>query len=201
MGLWTNAGLNLIASGVQSPGVNCAISYVGISPGCGTVSTAITSGAPLTALVLDANVPVNLSSGQSLTVTDGTNSETVTTSGPVTGGATATIPINSWTPAHNYSAHTTGVCPTPLAIDIALYNETVRVASPIGTAGGGAGESLNLGYFDGTQATAVYLLVGYFGGASASASVASGTLMGEDIVYWNHAINADSNQYQADSLV
>jgi len=47
----------------------------------------------------------------------------------------------------------------------------------------------------------VYLLVGYFGGASASSAVATGTLMGEDIVYWNHALNADSNQYQADSQI
>jgi len=134
-------------------------------------------------------------------VTDGTNSETVTTSGSVTGGTTPTIPINSWTPAHSYAAHTAGVCPTPAVTDSALYNETARVAITAASAGAGVGESLNAGYCDGTQATAVYLLVGFFGGSTASSSVTTGVLMGEDIVYWEHVLNADSNQYQADNTI
>ena len=201
MALWTNAGRNLVATGVQSAGVNAAIAYVGISGGCGTVAANIASGVAITSITLDANVPLNLSSAQSLTITDGSNTETVTTSGPVTGATTTVIPINSWTPVHSYLAHVTGVCPTPLATDIALYNESVRVACNIGAAGAGAGESLNAAYYDGTQATAVYLLVGFFGGSTASGSVATGTLMGEDVQFWNHTINNDSNMYQADSTV
>ena len=201
MGLWTNVGRNLIASAVQSAGVNCAITYVAISPGCGTLAGAITTGTVYTSLTLDANVPVSLASGQSLTITDGINSETVTTSGAVTGGTTAIIPINSWTAAHSYAAHTSGVAPTPGVTDLALYNESARVAANVGTAGAAAGESLNSGYFDGTQATAIYLLVGYFGGSTATSTLGTGTLMGEDIQYWNHAVNADSNMYQADDIL
>src|SRR6185312_12085570 len=141
MGLWTNAGLTLVATAVQSNSAsNTAISYVSISPGCGTLSAAITASNVYTALALDAPLVVALSSGQTLTVTDGSNSETVVT---------------------------TGICPTPLATDLTLYNETVRVAANAGAAGASAGESLNAAYFDGTQATAVYMLVGYWGGSSA----------------------------------
>jgi len=201
MGLWTNAGLTLVATAVQSNSASkTAISYVSISPGCGTLNTAITATTVYTTLALDAPLVVALSSGQTLTVTDGSNSETVVTSGIASIGATS-IPINSWTAAHSYLAHTTGVCPTPLATDITLYNETARVVANAGAAGASAGESLNGGYFDGTQATAVYLLVGYWGGSSATSTLATGTLMGEDIQYWNHTLNNDSNMYQADSQI
>lgn len=200
MGLWTNNGLILIATAVQTAGANVAPSYVGISPGCGTLSGAIASGTPITSLPLDAALPANLSSSQQLTVTDGTNSETVTTSGTVTAGATS-IPINSWTPAHNYAAHTTGVCPTPLASDVALYNETQRLAVTASAAGSSAGESLLSTYFDGTQPTAVYLLVAWFGGASATSATGTGTLMAEDVVVWNHTVNADTFMYQGDGTI
>ena len=200
MGLWTNNGLVLIATAVQTAGANVAPAYVGISPGCGTLSGAITSGVAVTSLPLDATLPANLSSSQQLTVTDGTNSETVTTSGTVTAGATS-IPINSWTPAHSYAAHTTGVAPTPLASDISLYNETQRLVVSAAAAGAAAGESLISSYFDGTQPTAVYLLVGYFGGASATSATGTGTLMAEDVVVWNHTINADTFMYQGDATI
>jgi len=54
---------------------------------------------------------------------------------------------------------------------------------------------------EGTQATGIYLMVGYFGGASATSSTGTGTLMGEDIKFWNHTVNADSFMYQGDSTV
>lgn len=194
-GIWTNAGLNLLASAVQDGSITCNITNVAISAGCGTLSSAITTGVATTTLALDAGLPVGLSSGQSLTVTDGTNSETVTTNGAASASATS-ITINSWTPAHSYAAHTTGVAPTPLITDIALYNEAYRVTANVGTAGAAAGESLNTGYFDGTQATGIYLLVGYFGALGHSS-----VLMIEDVQYWNHTSETDSNMYQADSTV
>ena len=200
MGVWTNAGLTLAATALQTASGNAAIAYVGIGTGAGTLASAITSGAPLTSLTLDANVPVSLASGQSLTVTDGTNSETVTTSGAVTGGATNVILINSWTPVNNYAAHTSGVAPTPLATDTALYNEQTRLAANAGSAGANPGESLNAAYFDGTQASGFYMQVGFFSGAATS-SVNTGTLVFEDIQVWNHTLNAESNIYQADSQI
>lgn len=199
MGTWTNAGLTLVANAVQSAGTNAAITYVALSTGCGTISAAITAGVPLTSITLDANVPANLSSGQSLTINDGTNSETFTTSGSVTGGTTPTIPINSWTPAHSYAAHVSGIAPTPAGNHISLYNETLRVIANPGSAGAAAGESLNAAYFDGTQASGIFLLAGFYGGGTASATLGSGIFMGEDIIFWNHTLNADSNMVQADN--
>ena len=201
MANWTNGGLNLVASAVQTPGAQVAVTYVAIGTGAGTMAAAITSGVAITSLTLDANVPASLASGQQLTVTDGVNSETVTTSASVTGGATNVIPIASWTPAHSYAAHTTGVTPVQVAADLTLYNETQRVAANAGVAGASAGESLNAGYFDGTQPTAVYLQVGYFGGSTATTTLGSGTLMMEDTQYWSHTLNADSNQYQVDNTI
>ena len=201
MAVITNAGRTLAATAIQTPGTNAAITFVGIGTGCGTLASAVTSGSPLSSLPLDAGLPANLSGGQSLTVTDGVNSETVTVG---VGGAVASatsIPINSWTPLHNYAAHTTAVAPVPLVGDIALYNENVRVAANAGVAGANPGESLNSGYFDGTQATAVYMLVGYFGGSTATASLGTGTLIAEDIQYWSHTLNADSASPQLDNTL
>lgn len=200
MAVFCNAGLTLIATAVQSPGVNCAISYVAIGTGAGTSSGAIASGTPITSIALDATTPANIGSAASLTVTDGVNSETVTTSGAVSAGASS-IPINSWTPVHSYAAHTTGIVPTPLVTDLTIYNELYRVAANVGTAGANPGESLNSGYFDGTQATHVFMSVGYFGGSTASGSLNSGTLIIEDVQYWNHTLNADSSTYQADNTI
>lgn len=200
MAVFCNAGLTLIATAVQSPSVNVAITYVAIGTGAGTLSSAITASVAVTSLPLDATTPANIGSGATLTVTDGTHSETVTTSGAVSAGASA-IPINSWTPANSYAAHTTGVVPTPAAADLTLYNEVVRVAATVGSAGASPGESLNTGYFDGTQATHVYMTVGYFGGSTASSSANSGTMIAEDIQYWNHTVNADSSTYQLDSTI
>jgi hypothetical protein len=201
MGVWTNGGLNLVASGLQTPGANCAVTYVALSLGCGTLASGLTSGTPYTALPLTGTLPVALASSQSLTISDGVASATVTTSGSVSPGATS-IPITSFTPSHTFAASVTGVAPTPQTTDIALYAEAVRLpANTPGVAGASAGESLTSGYFDGTQPTGVYMLVGYFGGSTASGTLATGTLIMEDVQYWNHTLNADSNMYQADSII
>lgn len=201
MGTWTNNGLTLIATAVQTNGAQAAITYVGISPGCGTFSGAITASVPITALPINSpGIPANLSGGQQLTVTDGTNTETVTTSGVVTAGATS-IPITSWTPAHSYAANTAGCCPTPAATDTTLYGESQRVAVSGSSAGAAVGESLLSGYFDGTQPTAVYFTVGFFGGSSATSSTGTGTLMAEDIQFWNHTQNSDSQMFQGDGTI
>lgn len=199
MALWTNAGLNLVASAVQSASNPCAITYAGISPGCGTLGGALTLGTTYSSLSLDAGLPAALTNGQNLTITDGTNSQTVTTGGASIGATV--VPVTTFTATHNFAAHTTGLCPTPASTDIALYAESARVAGNPGTAAGNPGESFNAVYFDGTQPTGVYVLVGFFGGTSATSTLGTGTLMAEDIQYWNHIVNSDSNMYQADSTV
>jgi hypothetical protein len=202
MGLWTNVGLQLVATAVQTAGANAAASWVDIIPGCGTLASALASGTAYTSLSLNAGLPVALSAGQSLTITNGTSTQTVTTSGPASIGATS-IPVNSFTANANYAINVTGVCPTPLATDTALYNgsSAIRVAATAGVAGSNPGESLSAGYFDGTQATAIYMLVGYFGGSTATSTPGTGTLMIEDVQYWSHVINMDTNMYQADSTI
>lgn len=191
-----NAGLNALAAQVQT-----LITYVAVGTGCGTLNGALTAGVAYTSLPLNAGLPAALASGAQLTVTDGTNSETVTVA---TGGAAQganVIPINSWTPAHSYAANTTGVCPTPQTTDLQLYNETYRVPANAGSAGANPGESLNAAYFDPTTPTGIYLEVGYFGGSTATATANSGSLVARDLQYWNHTQNVDSASFQLDSTV
>lgn len=198
---FTNAGLNLIASAVQAPGINHAITYIGIGPGCGTLSAGLTSGVAAGSIGLDAALPANLAGGTVLVITDGTNTDTATVVG---GGALAgatSIALSGYTPAHTYAAHTTVVAPQMGAGDTALYAETVRVPTGLGSAGGAAGESLNSAYFDASIASAIYIQVGYFGGDAAMAATGTGTLMAEDTIYWNHTVNADSATYQLDNTL
>lgn len=199
--IWTAAGRNLVAGAVQSTSNMCAMSYIAISTGCGTLATALSLGTSYTSLTLNANVPVSLAAGQTLVLTDGTNTQTVVTSGSVTGGTTTAIPVVAFVASANFAINVTGVAPQPQASDISLYNETLRLAAFPGGAGAAPGESLTQGYFDGTQASGIYVLVGYFGGASATATLGSGTLMAADIQYWNHTINIDTMSYVADSTV
>jgi hypothetical protein len=200
MAVLTNVGLALIATALQTDGASVAITYAAVGTGCGTLSAARNSGSTYTTLPLDAVLPANVANGASLTVTDGTHSETVTCNGGATAGATS-ITINSWTPSNNFAAHTTGVAPTPLAADTALYNEVARVAATAGAPGASPGESLNSGYFDGTEATNIYLQVGYFGGSTATSTLGTGTLIAADVQYWDHTINADSATFQLDSTI
>ena len=204
MALITNAGLNLLATALQTPGAVSAITYVDIVPACGTLATALTSGTPYTSLALNVGLPVALAANQQITVTDGVNTFAVQVTAAGAAQNATSIPINSATPTSNFAANTTGVCLTPAAGDIALYNGSaagIRVSAPVGSAGANPGESLNNGYFDGTQATTVYLSVGYFGGSTATSTPGTGTLIAEDIQYWNHTVNVDSASFQLDSTL
>lgn len=198
--LFTNAGLTLLATALQTNGAQVAITYVAISTGCGTLASGLTNGTVYTSLPLDAALPANVAASASLVITDGTNTQTVTCNGGATAGAMS-IPVNSFTASATFAAHTTGVVPTSLATDLTLYNETQRVAVSASAAGATPGESLNSGYFDGTQPTAVYMSVGYFGGSTATSTLGSGTLIAKDLQYWNHTLNNDSASFQLDSTV
>ena len=198
--IWTTVGIDLVATALQSAGVDAAVKYVALSTGCGTLGAPLTVGAVYTSLPLTGTLPANLASGQSLVITDGTNSQTVVTNGAVSAGASS-IPVIGFAASASCAASVTGVAPIPQSTDIALYNEGVRVAILASGAGAAAGESLISGYCDGTQPSGVYMLVGYFGGASATSSVGTGTLLVADNQYWNHTVNTDSNMYQADATI
>src|SRR5690349_1024773 len=182
--IWTTSGLNLVATAVQTNGVSAAIAYVGLSTGCGTLSAPLVSGTSYTTLPLTGTLPANLSSGQTLVITDGTNSQQVVTNGAASAGARS-IAVVGFTASFNFAANVTGIAPKPQASDITLYNESVRAAILANGAGAAAGETLASGYCDGTQPTNVYMMVGYFGGSTASLSTGTGTLMIEDVQFWN----------------
>lgn len=201
MGTWTNNGLNLAATAIQTAGANAAMTYVGISPGCGTLASGLTSGTPYSSISLNAGIPANVTTGQQITITDGTNTDTATVAAPgATLGATS-IPLSGYTAAFTFAANLTAVAPTPQVTDSALYGESARAAVSGASAGASAGESLVSGYFDGSQPTAIYALVGYFGGASATSTTGTGTLMGADVVFWNHVANSDTFMYQSDNTI
>lgn len=203
MGVWTIVGLNLVATAVQTPGANVAIAYVDIVPAAGTLASALTSGQAYTALPLDAGLPATLAAGAALTLTDGTNVQTLTVAVPGAPAGATSIPVTSFIASAAFAAHTTAVGPTPQGSDTALYNGTnaVRVAANPGFSGAAPGESLSAGYCDGTQPTALYLLVGFFGGNTATGTPGTGTLLIADVQYWNHTSNVDTNMYQADSII
>jgi len=202
MATWTNGGISLAATAMQTSSVDVAITYADIVVGAGTLSTGLTSGVSYSSLSLNVGVPAIIASGQSLLISNGAASQVVTTSLSIPIGST-TIAVNLFTASANFAANTTAVSPIPQTTDTALYNGTnaVRVAANVGTAGSNPGESLTSAYFDGTQPTNVYMLVGYFGGSTATSTPGTGTLMIADNQYWNHTNNVDSNMYQADYTI
>ena len=191
MAIWTTVGIDLVATALQSAGVDAAIHYVALSTGCGTLGGSLTVGTVYTSLPLTATLPANLAGGLSLVITDGTHSQTVVTNGATSAGASS-IAVVAFAAAASFASGVTGVAPIPQSTDIALYIESVRVAILASGTGATAGESLISGYCDGTQPSGVYTLVGYFGGASATASIGTGTLLIADNQYWNHTVNTDS---------
>ncbi|HET9109682.1 MAG TPA: hypothetical protein VFN78_02540 [Ktedonobacterales bacterium] len=197
---YTNQGLNLLATALQTNGAQVAITWVAIGTGCGTLASALTSGTAYTALSLAAGLPAPLASGQSLTLLNTAgDSETVTTSASVLAGATS-IPITSHTPTHTFGIGS-GVTTTPAATDTALYNETYRLAATPGSAGASYGESLNPAYFDPTAPGGTYVEVGYYAGSTAGSGAGTGTLMARDTQLWIHTLNADSGFYQLDTTI
>lgn len=196
----TNNGLNLLASMLINPGANTAvISYVAVGSGAATLSGGLTAGVLTSALPVNA-LAANIAAGQALTIIGASASDTVTvTSAGALAGATS-IPINPWTPTFSFPAGS-GLVNTPTATDTQLQAESTRVVTSAAATGASAGETLVSGYFDPSVATGTYLEVGFFGGATASLTANSGTLVCRDVVFWSHTLNADSLTTQLDSIV
>jgi hypothetical protein len=201
MAVFTNSGLNLLATALQTPGANAAIVYVEVSTGVGTLATALTSGTMYTTITVATGIPAALANGQSLTLLDSLGDTQVVT---CTGNSIGDVLINvsSFTANANYAIGA-GLVTTPNATDTQLYAQATayRIAATPGVAGASAGESLNSGYFDPTTPTATYLEVGYWGGSTATATAGTGTLIARDAQFWNHTNNADSNSLQLDSTL
>lgn len=201
MANWTNNGLSLVATGIQTPGAPAGAAYAGISLGCGTFSQILLNNNTYVNLPLEPGILAPVAAGQQLIVTDGTHTQFATVAVPGAAKGAIFIPVQPFTPAQSFLNGITVVAPVPLASDTGLYNESVRVPVAAGSAGANPGESLTPGYFDGTQPTGVYILVGWFGGSGATSAPGTGILIFEDTQYWSHTLNAESNQFTADSTI
>ena len=189
---FTNAGITLLATALQTPGVNAAVTYVAIGTGVGTLASGLTSGNTYTSLPLAAPLPTTLAAGQALTLLDASgHTQALTASGAGNTAGVTSITVNSFTANASYAAGS-ALSTTPAATDTALYNESARVAALTGIPGGVAGESLLSAYFDPTTASGAYIEVGYYGGSTATATSGTGTLIARDLQFWNHTQNADS---------
>lgn len=200
MAVFVNTGRVLWATALQTDSVKAAVDYVDFAPGAGTLSSALVSATPYASLSLDGTLGANIAGGATLVITDGVNTDTATVAGGGASAGASSIPLTGYTAGHNFAAHSTTVTPQQSVNDIALYASVgaVRVAANPGAAGAGAGESLLSGYFDGTQPAAVYIQVGYFGGSTASATPGTGTLICEDLEYWNLTAGVVSATPQVD---
>lgn len=198
----TSAGLNVIAAamqGVTGAAASPSVTYVAVGTGAGLLSAALTNGTVYTTLSLQAGLPANIASNQSLTIVNGATSQTVTTNGTQTAGATS-ITVNSFMASANFAIGS-GVVNTPAATDTQLQNETLRKTVSGVIDGAGAGESLFSMYIGPTDLASMTLLeVGYFAG-NASGSANSGTLLARAIYWYPHVFNADSGTAQLDITI
>lgn len=200
MAVFTNVGLNLLATAVQTNGADVAVTYVSVGLGAGTLASGLTNGTMYSSLSLQLPLANSIASSQSLTLIDSVgDTMTITATGTNSAGS-STINVITFTANANYAVGS-GVVNTPLATDTALQNEFYRLAATPGAAGAGTGESLNAAYFDPTTTTNFYLEVGFWGGSTATSSLGTGTLICRDVQYWNHVNNADSAFFQMDSTL
>lgn len=194
--VFTSAGRTLAASTLISS-ASAQATFVAIGTGATALSAPLTAGTPYTSLAVQA-LPAGLASGQQLIIINGSNVDVVTLSGAAASGATS-LAINSWTPTYSFPAGS-GLVNQPSVNDTQLQAEALRVAVSGAVAGSGSGETLISGYCDPTSTpTGTYLEVGYFGGASASATANTGVLIARCVVWWAHTQNLDSNTFQLDS--
>jgi hypothetical protein len=198
MAVFTDGGLNLLATALQTTAGNAAMTYVAVGLGAGTLASTLTSGSPYTSLPLVLPLAVGVANGQLLTIIDTTGDTQIVTATGNSIGATA-LGVLSFVASATFVAGS-GIVNTPDPSDNALQNETWRVPSAPGAAGAGTGESLNTGYVDPSAPTAQYLEVGFYGG-TATGSLGSGTLIARDVQFWTHVTNMDSASFQLDSTI
>jgi hypothetical protein len=196
----TTQGLALLLEQEITTALSPTITYVALGTGCGTLSGPILNGSAYVSLPLAAPLPVAVPSGASLTLINGTNSQTVTEAGGgAPAGATA-ITVSSTVANHAYPVGS-GVVTTPLASDTQLFAEAYRDATSAIVTGAAAGEAFASLYIASPEgATTTYLEVGYFAG-SASATPNSGILVARAVYWFPHVVNADSAMAQLDLII
>ncbi len=181
----TNAGLNIVANALittNSP----EILYVAVGSGLCHLTSALTAGTIYSSLTTSA-LAVAVTTGQSLTIVSGSQTQIVTASAPAAQNATS-ISVNAFTANFNYPGDTTvgtSVTFTPTVSDTQLQTEVFRkaitssqlVSSP-------SGEAMSVMYLSPTDAAGDYIAeIGWFSGAATS-SPNTGTMIAR-VAYQN----------------
>jgi len=181
----TNAGLDLLRDGLSGAASNTAITYVAIGSGLTTFTSGLTSGSPYTSLPVAA-LPSAVVTGQSLTIVNAAGqSQAVVVAAPGAAISATAIPVTSFTASFTYASGD-GVVRTSAATDTALDVETYRAALSGYANGGSVGEGLFTLYLSPTAGIGQIQEVGWYGGASASATPGSGVLLARVLYSHNH---------------
>lgn len=181
----TNNGLNLyrdVMTGAQSNG---QVYYLALGNGGATLNAALTNGNVYTSLTTTA-LPAALTSGQSITLVSvtGAASQVVTLSANASLGATS-ISVTSFTANFSYAVGD-GLVNTPALTDTQLQGEFFRKAVTSVANGGSAGEALITVYLAPSDANNQIFEIGWFAGASATASANTGVLLARGIYVHTH---------------
>lgn len=197
----TSGGLNQLAGallGNLSGAANPTVSYVAVGTGAGLLSSGLTNGTAYTSLAFQAGLPVGISVGQSLTIINGSSTQTVVAT--VTGNPGDThITVGSFTANFSYPIGS-GVLSTPSANDTQLQNEVFRNTVTAAVVGANPGEVLITLYIAPSDSPGfTFLEIGWFAG-SASGTANSGILMARAL-YWYPHTTSDSANAQLDTTV
>lgn len=193
----TNAGMNLYRDVMTGNATSGQVFYLALGSGGATLNAALTNGTAYTSLTTTA-LPAGLSSGQSITLTtiSGSNSQVVTLSANASAGAT-TISVTSFTANFSYPIGA-GLVNTPAATDTQLQSEFFRKAITSVGNGASTGEALVNLYLAPGDANSQIFEVGWFAGSSASASANTGVLVARGVYAHNH-LGTESIQFTLDA--
>lgn len=193
----TNAGQDLYRDLQTGAATDGRVYYLALGNGGATLSAALTNGSPYTSLTVTA-LPAALSSGQSVTLASGNNTQVVTLSANAGIGATS-ISVTSFNANFAYPVGT-GLVNTPAATDTQLQNEIFRKAVTSVANGGATGEALITVYLAPGDENAQLQEVGWFAGAGATGSPNTGVLLARGVYSHNHT-GLESIQFTLDSTL
>jgi hypothetical protein len=192
----TNNGLNMVRDALLGRLSNAQVLYIGVGTGLTTLSSALTASNVYTVLSVAATA-TSIASGQSLTLTNGTNSQVVTASANVSAGATS-IPVTSFTANFSYPATTTAVVNTPSVNDTQLQNEQFRKLYSTTLNGVAQGEGITRCYLAPQDALIQIAEFGWFASSSATSTPNSGILVARAIYSLSTGVKTNLQSIQVD---
>jgi hypothetical protein len=192
----TNAGLNMIRDAMLGRLTSPQVYYLGVGTGLTTLSAGLTSGNAYTSLSVAA-LPLAVSSGQSLTLTNGTNSQVVTASANASVGAT-TIAVTSFNANYSYPATSTAIVNTPAATDTLLQNEQFRKYYATVLNGSAQGEGIMRCYLAPQDALIQIAEFGWFATSTATSTFNTGVLVARAVYSLSTGVKTNLQSIQVD---